>query len=83
MSIHAPVRQMAEAVERHGGDMEDVRDLLLAWERLHGGIKAANELFSAGKHDEAEKLWKQLEERFAKPLDDLAADRMRARRTDQ
>jgi hypothetical protein len=29
------VRAIAEAVEREGGDMDDVRDLVAVWERQH------------------------------------------------
>jgi hypothetical protein len=74
----APVRQIAEAVERQGGDLDDVRDLVLCWERMHGRLRQANELYLAGDAAGAEKLWRELELAYGKPLDELP--RMRKRR---
>ncbi|MGO8906630.1 MAG: hypothetical protein ACLQMH_13545 [Solirubrobacteraceae bacterium] len=74
------IRAIADAVERAGGDMEDVRDLLEVWERLRGDLRDANASFNAGDESGAEKRWKELEDEFARPLDEIVRDHLHPER---
>jgi hypothetical protein len=76
----ATVRAIANAVERQGGDIDDVDDLIETWERLHAGLAAANVRFAEGDRAGAESVWTQLETEFSKPLDDLVRDRQGRKR---
>jgi hypothetical protein len=78
--MKVPVRQIAEAVERQGGDMEDVRDLVYCFERLHGQLADANVAYNAGDALAAEATWKQLEAEFSKPLDEVVRDHLERER---
>lgn len=78
--MNVPVRQIAEAVERQGGDMEDVKDLIRCFERIHVGLHRANAVYNAGNEQAAEEVWRSLEGEFANPLDDIARDRQGRKR---
>jgi len=69
--MKVPVRQIAEAVERVGGNLGDVEDLVECFERLHAGLADANAAYNAGDEQAAERKWQALEAEFAKPLDDV------------
>ncbi|HME02089.1 MAG TPA: hypothetical protein VKG38_03540 [Solirubrobacteraceae bacterium] len=76
MSAKGPVRQIAGAVERHGGDISDVQDLVRCFERLHSGLEQANALHHAGDELVAEDQWQKLEDEFARPLDEIIRDHL-------
>jgi hypothetical protein len=81
MSIpRSTIIAIANAVERQGGDMEDVEDLIATWERLHAGLAAASEASNAGDERAAEEAWRELEEEFSKPLDAVVRDRQGRKR---
>ena len=71
------LRQIARAAERHGGNLEDVRDLVRCWERMHDRLDAANTAHAAGNTEQAEIDWAKLEAEFAKPIDDIVREHMR------
>jgi hypothetical protein len=80
MIARATIRQIAEAVEKQGGDMGDVRDLVECWERLHAGLAAANVRFAEGDHAGAESVWAELEAEYGKPLDQVVREQRQERR---
>jgi hypothetical protein len=77
--MKVPVRQIAEAVERQGGDMEDVKDLIRCFERMHAGLERANALYVGGDERAANEAVRQVAG-FDKPLNEIVRDRQRRMR---
>ncbi len=72
----AIVREIADAVERQGGDLDDVKDLVATWGRMQQRLATASAAYNAGEHDVAEAQWRDLEREFSKPLDHVVRDHL-------
>jgi len=86
MSINVPantVRQLADAVEAQGGDLDDVRDLVETWRRVNERLAAACDLHNDGDEVAANAAYDDLDQQFGKPLDQIVTDGLRRKRDDQ
>lgn len=74
------LRQIGQAVEAVGGDIDDARDLADTYARIQDRLAEANRLEQAGDTAAADAIGDELERDYAKPLGHIAADRIRARK---
>jgi len=86
VSINVPtetIRQLADAVEAQGGDLDDVRDLVETWRRVNERLAAACDQHNDGNEDEANAAYDDLAAEFGEPLDRIAHDHLHRKRGDK
>lgn len=75
-----PIQQIARAVETVGGDLSDIKDLVAVYKQVQAKLTEANRLDQAGDRTAADAIGNDLEQQYAKPLEQIARDRIRLRR---